>query len=285
MDNIITEEYIRKIVQEEINKAIIKEGIDISRKDNKRIVSVTNVHQNYVDTNNYYDPKLFDGTCKGYKTLSIFKRKRTNNSLDSNPLLNALKKRKGWEFNNATEDLKMLLKNFVVASKLLPSYDTIIMIPSHNELNKIVFKYLKRLVKHEHVLSDFFEKLTADEVYNCFLDEDYINNNFKEPNIIYNAIDDAFEQMNIDNDGIFSYKYFYKTKYRNAIIQSLKIKNYEHCELNYADYINGKDIMIFDDTITSGNTISDSAKAITDMFAPKTITYVTLFSGLDKNIK
>lgn len=86
--------------------------------------------------------------------------------------------------------------------------------------------------------------------------------------------------MNVENGGVFSYKYLYRTKFRNAIMQSLRIKKYPSCNLIYGDAINSKDIMVFNDTITTGKTISDSANAIKEMFVPKSITFVTLFSEL-----
>lgn len=277
MGTIITERKIREIVKEEIKK-LLAEGIDFPKS---RTVSVNNNHQNYVDTNDYYNPYLFTDNQRGYRTISIFQRKSTIDRIDSNPLLNALKQRKGWEFNNAKEDLHKLLKNFVSAAKLLPKYDTIIMIPSHNQLNEIVFGYLIRLIPHSYYIKDFFQKMTANEVYNCMIDDEYIDNNFGEmAKKVYADIDDAFIEMDKSNDGIFSYKYLQKAKYREAIMQSLKINKYPHCELNYANEINGKDILVFDDTITTGKTISDSGKAIKEMFNPKSITYVTLFSAI-----
>lgn len=276
----VTEEQLHSIILESI-KRILKEGIDVNKKDDKRIVSVTNDHQKLVDTNNAYSPYLFDDSHRGYRTLSIFQRKATTDKMDANPLLNALKRRKQWEFEDAKKDLMKLLKNFVAASKLLPKYDTIIMTPSNNDLNKIVFGYLIRIVPHEYAIENFFEKLSAQDVYESLIDEDYIEKNFAEPKKVWNAIDDAFSAMNTNNNGIFSYKELMNSSYREFIIQSMKVNMGPHNDLNYADYINGKNVLIFDDTITTGKTISDSGKAITEMFSPKSITFITLFSALD----
>lgn len=275
--NNITEDKIRTIVRQELEK-LLGEGIDIT---GKRTISVNNNNQNYVDTNNSHEPYLFCDTQRGYKTLSIFQRKSTIDKVDSNPLLNALKERKGWKFNNAKQDLMKLLRNFVAASNLLHKYDTIIMTPSNNQLNHIVFGFLIRLIKHDSHIEDFFEKMTAEEVYSCMIDDEYIEKNY--PNIsdkVYADIDDAFSAMNKYNGGIFSYKYLQRTAYREIIIQSMRIKDYQHSELNYADKINGKNVLVFDDTITTGKTISDSGKAIKDMFNPNSITYITLFSAI-----
>lgn len=277
----ITESELRKIIREEIKKVLINEGIDIRKNDKKRFVSVNNSHQNFVDTNDSHNPYLFIDNQRGYKTLSIFQREPTEDKMDANPLLNALKKRRNREFENAKSDLMKLLRNFVAASHLLPKYDTIIMTPSNNELNKIVFRYLIRLIPHNKAYEEFFDKWNANDVYENLIDDDYIQENFPNTNAVYNAIDDAFAKMNTDNNGIFSYKYLQKSEYREVIIQSMKINMGIHNDLNYADSINGKDVLVFDDTITTGKTISDSGKAITEMFAPKSITFITLFSALN----
>lgn len=282
---IITETELREIIKEEIHKTFLKEGIDIDTIGGKRQISVNNSHQDYVDTNNFRSPYLFADNQRGFRTLSIFQRKSTEDKVtDSNPLLNALKRRKNWEFGDAKNDLMKLLKNFVAASKLLPKYDAIIMTPSHNELNKIVFNYLIRIIPHDISYTNFFDKLSANDVYENMIDDKYIQENFKDPNKVYNEIDDAISLMNKTNDGIFSYKCLLKSKYREAIIQSMKVNIGTHNDLNYADSINGKDVLVFDDTITTGKTISDSGSAITKMFSPKSITFVTLFSALsDEN--
>lgn len=89
----IDESQLNSLIRKEINK-ILKEGIDFP---SKRTVSVNNGHQNYVDTNDYHQPYLFTDSQRGYKTISIFQRKSSNDRIDSNPLLNALKRRKGWD--------------------------------------------------------------------------------------------------------------------------------------------------------------------------------------------
>ena len=263
----------------------IKEGIDIIKTDDKRLISVNNKHQNYVDTNNYENPYLFYTTIDNYPVYSIFKRENTKDKIDANPLINALKQRRGWEFVNAKKDLLKLLRNFVSAAKLLPKYDTIIMTPSNNQLNKIVFNYLIRLIEHDKEYENFFEKLSAQDVYDNLIDDNFINNKFVNPNRVWNDIDDAFAQMEEFNDGIFSYKYLQKSKYRNIIIQSMKINANIYNEILFDNTINKKDILIFDDTITTGKTISDSGQAIKSMFIPNSITYITLFSAIDGDIK
>lgn len=273
-----------------LNNKILGEGIDISKTKEHRTVSVNTNHQDMVDTNNPHNPYLFktEVSYTNYKNVttlspvySIFERKATaDGSTDGNPLLSALKKRKQWEFANAKRDLPILLRRFVVAAKLLPKYDTIIMTPSNNELNKIVFGYLKRIIPHDNAIDNFFVKLSADDVEDNFVDEKYING---LPNSVsvWNALEDAFSSMRIENGGVFSYKYIQVSAYRKAIKNSLKVNSKGYATY-YEDIINGKNVLVFDDTVTSGKTISDSGNAITGTFTPKSITFITLFSALNK---
>lgn len=276
---------LKKIIREVLQE-IINEDIKLNTKNGERKISVTSDNEapKYVDTNNSHNPYIFIDNQRGYKVYSIFQRQKTeDNIIDANPLLNALKQRKGWTFENAKKELMVLLRNFVAAIKLLPKYDTIIMTPSNNILNKIVFGYLIRLVPHESSYSNFFEKLKADDVYKNLIDDDYINMHFENPSKVYNSLDESFALMMKKNDGVFSYKFLQKSEYREVIIQSMKVNIGIDNDLNYDDVINGKNVLIFDDTVTTGKTISDSGEAICSMFIPKSITFITLFSALNDN--
>jgi predicted amidophosphoribosyltransferase len=75
------------------------------------------------------------------------------------------------------------------------------------------------------------------------------------------------------NDGMFSYKYI-PAKLRNKIGETI----YTNKELKLADEINGKRILILDDTVTTGKTLSDSAKALMSTFTPASITFFTIMT-------
>jgi hypothetical protein len=100
--------------------------------------------------------------------------------------------------------------------------------------------------------------------------------------MIYNAIRKMNQPKSRGgNDGVFSYKFIKPAILRNAILQSMKVSdNYANGEFEVADRINGKNALIIDDTVTSGKTLSDSAHAILEMYDPKSITFLTLFSPL-----
>ena len=73
----------------------------------------------------------------------------------------------------------------------------------------------------------------------------------------------------------FTYKDI-PTNIRQYIINSCKIDN----ELKYQNEINNKRILILDDTIATGKSISDVSKLIYETYDCKSVDILTLFSGL-----
>lgn len=136
----------------------------------------------------------------------------------------------------------------------------------------------------------FFQKLEANDVYECFLNTDWFDTHCKTPEdeekihkLIFRAICKMNKPKSKDgNDGIFSYKFFSKSL-RNAIIQPMYINDFYKDDITYGKYLNGKKILVIDDTVTSGKTISDSVEAILETYAPDSITFLTLFSALTKD--
>jgi hypothetical protein len=266
------EDLIRKIVQEEISKYFnISEGIDIDAKN--LTVSFNPNHQENVDTNDPWNPMPIYNTVNNHTVISIFLRK-DNKSNDGNPLIYALKQHK-WHFKNPDYDLHALLRRFVAVTKELnDNYDTLLVTPSSNELNRYIFSYVKRLLHFENDYQFAFVKNTANDVY-----ERFIETTKNIPNNIHSRIYKAIRNMNKDNNGIFSYKFLPKDL-RSYIGQTIGI-NADLDDLAFADAINDKKVLIIDDTVTSGKTISDSSNALLSMYAPKSITFLTLFSSLD----
>jgi len=70
--------------------------------------------------------------------------------------------------------------------------------------------------------------------------------------------------MQTKNKGIFSFKYI-KPELRYCINKSIEY-NPETNVIEHAAQINGKDVLILDDTITTGQTISEYAKAIMEIY-------------------
>lgn len=289
---IITEEELRNLIREEI-KEILTEGIDVD--DINMEVGFNPDNQNYIDTNDPWNPKPIYNSIDGYTVISIFERKKTDNKQDGNPLIYALKSLANkesspiWSFKNAKYDVLSLLRRFVAVTKELnEEFDIIITTPSSNPLNTEILHRITRIIKHEQSFEDFFSKYSANDVYKDFIDSEWLKNTYPDDSQrrkMHSRIFQAICKMNLPkeqggNGGIFSYKYLKPITLRNAIIQSMHISDDFIDEITYGSVINGKKILIIDDTVTSGKTISDSAEAIKEMYDPQSITFLTLFSPL-----
>jgi hypothetical protein len=253
------------------------EGIDIDEVN--RVVSFNPDHEDNVDTSVILNPTYSE--IGDVKVISIFKRKTSKkSSFDGNPLIYALKDIKGWKFNNPKSDIINLLRQFVrISEKIQDHYDVIITIPSQNELNTKFLYRLNKIIKSEVEIEDYFWKLTAEDVYENYIDWGLLSKDFgPDYERVKKVINGFFFDMNNDNDGYFSYKFIKDPKLRKYIKKTMRSD--EKKLIEYSDFINGKDILILDDTISSGSTISEICKMILETFVPKSVTVVTLFSKL-----
>ena len=271
-------EELRKIVREILLEeyVYIIEGIDVDERN--KTVSFNPAHENNVNTSIAINP-TYD-SIDGFPVISIFKRKYSkDSSYDGNPLIYALKGLNGWKFKNPQKDIIGLLRQFIrISEKIKPEYDTIITIPSSNELNINFLHRLNKIIKTKAQITDWLFKLDAEHVYEDYIDWQQINkDNPNDYNIIKNQINQSFKRMIKDNDSNFSFKYI-EPKLRKYITKTME--GFVDDTILYAPYINGKDILVLDDTISSGPSISGACKIIMETFQPKSITVITLFSKL-----
>lgn len=193
-----------------------------------------------------------------------------------------------WRFNNPHQDIMNLLRRFVSVTKHLQiHFDTLLITPSNNTLNRVIFGYLIRLINFENSYSNFFLKLPVREVEEKYVDDNKLIQLSKEngipPERVRRDMHNAFDRMYIENNGTFSYKYMKMLFHRDIIEQSLKLNFDKDEDMKYRNVINNKDVLVFDDTVASGKTLSDSANAIREQFDPKSITFLTLFSPLNSD--
>ena len=239
-----------KIIKESID--LVVEGLDLDPVYGD--VSLNPNHQNYVDTNDAWSPHPYYTIINGYKVISLFK-----NKWEHNPLVWALKNKK-WRFKNPHYDIMFLLRRLVAVTKELnEQFDVIITTPSASELNNELLSKVERLIPHKKSYKNFFTKYSAKEVYDNL------------PNVYKKELGVYFQEMERANGGTFSYKYI-PVKFRNLIGETIRVRG----GIELANEINGKRILILDDTVTTGKTLSDSAKAMMSTFAPASITFFTI---------
>lgn len=247
------------------------EGIDIDLFH--KTVSFNNKHENNVDTSDIINPTYT--IINNVDVISIFKRKKNISNLDGNPLIKALKNIDDWKFKNCEKDIMGLLKQFIkIVNKIDDKYDTIILVPSKNKLNTEFLHKLDKILIFDNKIEDFFSKLTCDEVLDNGIDRQAIKDQVNGEKI-WADIYKSFLNMSKDNNGWFSYKYI-KPEYRKYICKTMSYNN----DTIYENIVNNKNILILDDTISTGSTISETVENIKNIFTPNKITVITLFSSL-----
>lgn len=242
----------------------IIEGININ--NSKKIVSYDDSHQKNVDTSTILNPTT--SYVKGYPVISIFKRNKKYDKLDGNPLVYALKDIFGWKISD--QDIIKLLKQFIrISEKIEPKYDTIISIPSSNKLNKLFLERINKIIKCDVEIKDqIFTKMYIEDVLE--------NIDFSiMSDIESNAMNYAFSEM----EGEY-FKFKTIPVDLRKYIKKIWAGFYSSGQLHAAQHINGKDILVLDDTIASGQTISSFCDAIIENYTPRSITIITLFSKL-----
>lgn len=250
------------------------EGIIID--DNKLTVSLTDDTTKGVD---FVDTPLTYKFRK-FNVISIFRRTPLQNSLnkevDGNPFIYGLKGINGWTFNITDAEIHKYLKKFIQNCKQLPgSYDTIIMVPSNHDLNNRFMKALLKYISCKNVITDYFMKATWEEAFNS-INRAKLKDKCKESENKYERllgrILDGFKKMGTD----------FSTKFINP----RKLIKFIDCIITYdtkkiseiSPFIDDKNVLILDDTLTSGETVSRCVQNIHDTFTPKSITVITLLS-------
>lgn len=250
----------------------IVEGLNID-VDNKT-VSLTDAHNSGIDFSLVNNP-VYD-KHNGYNVISIFKRTSltdiNNTQIDGNPFIYALKKKNGWKFNITSEEINKYIRRFLnVCKKINNKYDTIIITPSASELNEKFMKAISRQVDANNIINEYFVKLSKEEIIDDdLIDIERIRKDYGNLfNKVMSEIHRSFRRMKGET---FEAKYV-KKEY---------LKYIKYIETNGDDdirkYIDDKDILLLDDTISSGETVSQCINGILSNFIPKSITIITLLS-------
>ena len=250
----------------------IVEGLNID-VDNKT-VSLTYKHNSSIDFSLVNNP-VYD-KHNGYDVISIFKRTPltdiNNTRRDGNPFIYALKNKNGWKFNITSEEINKYIRRFLnVCKKIKDKYDTIIITPSASNINEKFMNVISKQVNADKIINEYFVKLTKEEIIDDdLIDIERIRNDYGNSfNKVMSEIHRSFRRMKGET---FEAKYV-KKEY---------LKYIKYIETNGDDnirkYIDDKNILLLDDAISSGETVSQCINGILSNFIPKSITIITLLS-------
>ena len=272
-----------KIINEAVAQAIdsmINEGIDFDL--NTKTVSYNPSHEENVETSIERNPTKDESIVPNVEVWSIFKRKRGLRG-DGNPLIYALKGEDGWTFRSESDRIAIEQQFDKIATKFASIHPigVTILIPSGNELNAHIADVVMSKSKNAELIEGIICELTTEEVDDIVLDfnskfREYYKENF---NAAYFQLGDYLDQMDKERDGYFSRHLIKNKKMRDALDSTLKLSDDRFAE--FANKINGQDILIIDDTISRGQTIKEVCQIISDSYAPKSITVLMLLSKLN----
>ena len=274
----INDSQISKIISESINK-VLNEGIDFD--PNTKTVSYNPSHEDNVDTSIENNPSMDGNIVSNVEVWSIFKRKKGLRG-DGNPLIYALKGEGGWTFKS-DDDRNAIEQQFeTIASKFAKMYPigVTILMPSGNELNNHIAEIVLSQSKNAELIEGVICKITTQEVDKIVLDfnskfREYYKNNFNEA---YYELGRYLDEMDKQRNGYFSRHLVTNNQMRDILDFTLKLSDDRFAE--FANKINGQDILIIDDTISRGQTIKEACQIMMDSYAPKSITVLTLLSKL-----
>jgi hypothetical protein len=270
-----------KILREAISKAIdnvLNEGIDFDPRT--RTVSYNPSHEDNVDTSLENNPTIDGEIIDGVQVWSIFKRKRGLHG-DGNPLVYALKG-EGWTFKSEKDRMAIEQQFEAIAAKFSKMYHIgiTVLIPSNNALNNHIAQVILSKSQNGELIEGVICKLTTDEVDDIVLD---FNSKFREHykddfNSAYYRLGTFLDQMNKERKGTFTRHLIKDAEMRDVLDFTLKVSQDRYAE--FANKINGQNILIVDDTISRGQSIKEACKIMKESYAPKSITVLTLLSKL-----
>ena len=260
-----------EIVEKEIDTTF-NEGIDFDTET----VAYNSSHENYVDISVENNPTIDGEIVPGVQVWSIFKRKKVETREDGNPLVCALKG-EGWTFRSEEEREAIEKQLDLIASKFVSMYQEgiTVLIPSGNELNKHIADIVLSKSENGELIEGVICKLTTEEVNDIVLD---FNSKFREHykdnfNSAYYRLDRFLDQMDKQLKGTFSRHLIKDPEMRDVLDFTLKVSEDIYAE--FANKINGQNILIIDDTIGSGQSIKKACRIMMESYAPKSITVLT----------
>jgi len=272
------------------NKFLLHEGIDLDEYDH--VISLNDNHENVVDTSVISNPTYWK--MGKYDVISIFKReffKAINGkNIDGNPLVYTLKGMYGWKWANPN-DLELLLGKFVqITQKLNQYFDVIIKSSSENKLlNETILDTVSNHIKHGQMITDYFYKINVEYAEQCIDYNSILSDNqgdIKEAKYVYNEIVYAINHPTDKGKQPFYISSKHIPKEHLKYVQLVATMKNRYSFEQMANLIDGKSVLIIDDTISSGATVSQCVQSITEIYNPKSVVILTMFSPLSsQNLK
>lgn len=292
---------IEKLSIDRLSKESLNEGIDLSYSSDGIEVAYNPKHKQGINANLEDNPtkfdlsvptiKIQDGVIPVYSILQRTPMKVVVGSSDGNPLVYAFKNENGYSFKSEYDKktiqdcIDAILKKF--ANNYFAAIDgdvATIVCPSENSLNRI-FAYAFRknaesIGKVINIQEDYLVKYPVDDIRHDVIDNSTSELNrwlMSLPEYVAikkrNILDKALDKMDNEHNGVFAYHFIKDADIRKHISKTMKLSD-------HAKSIEGENIIVIDDTMSQGKTLSESCQLLCGSYLPKSIVALTLFSPL-----
>ena len=274
----------------------IEEGLNVY--DNREI-EITDDHEDGVDTSISNNPTKRRFKVSDDLTIDLYSIVTRNDKLeqDENLLLYALKNENGYKFKSI-KALEFFWKRFDdILTKFVnqygynksaviycqePIYDGGILLPSNHYINKEIARRIKSKFNNKLlVIDDILMKLDPDQVYEeCIAPDSYFKKYWKSKGELQykeklDLLKRSIHKMNNSPEQCFSMHYLHKS-IRPYILKTMTLNGkYIYA---YNQYINDKNILFIDDSITFGQSLKEAINVILDTYQPKSVTALTMLS-------
>lgn len=278
----------------------INEGFDIL---SGRKIRFNPRHNNVLNTDLDGEPTKTvihsDVLGKDIDVYSIFKRMQLKNpdnpkakrTGDTNPVIYSLKGEHGWKFeNDGSEEqfwrvFEHILRRWLREHK--NEFNTAVMVPTSSRINSRIMEMIEKISGEVGITSFITKglvKLDTMEIENMALDEEsYFYKYWTERgkyDIAFDKLMDCLDEMDLESEGKGTFKYHAipDMALRKTVLDTIKWD--DDYKNKYADELNSSNVLIIDDSITNGFSAQSTIKTISNIYTPKSVSVLTMFSKL-----
>lgn len=274
----VTENELKEMIVDAVKK-VINEGINIRYGETKNYVTFDDSKNGLIDeiVKDKFQPPNSNLVIDTY---SMFKRVSGVGGRDANPLLFALKDDEKYKWILENPDIFWKRFGELVAMFIQDHpLEKIVVLPSTHGVNNKFVQKIQELSPDTQIYDGILIKKTVSEIWHMAEDPDSFFRQYWWKKGGEDAVSEAYvkleKYLTSMKNGIFSYTDIPDMEFRKSLINTLKLTDQGK---TYCNEINGKHILLLDDSIAAGQTVESAINALKTCYEPASISLITIFS-------